>query len=240
VCGILFNHSSDFDPNHPQYVKLGQMFKDEDVMGSYAPDTAWNKSAVLVQFEDSHGKLRQVTYWNEGNHKHGGIYGTELNENFGSTWPVESPLKPHQKPVISVRKGEYDQNLVEVAQVIVAPLSPELSKKTGKKNGIYVLVHGDSPNLGYRVGYHIFDIDHPTGKPIYSSKGTFLTAHTPEERLDGQVLRVAFLPSFVVLKNGKVLMFSGAGDKWIMVSESEMAKTPADTIKKAVPLPGPR
>ncbi len=202
VCGVLFNQASDFNPRDPKYVKLGPMFTDEDAMGSHRPGSAWNKSAVILQYYDSPKKLRQVAWWNEGNHLHGGVWATEFKGNPGE-WPIKQPIVAGQEPVIKVRKGEYDQDLVEPSQALVAPLPPSLAATTGKKNGIYVLVHGDSPNLGYRVGYRIFDLDNPTGKPIYESKSTFLRVETPEEDSDGQVRRVVFLTGFVVTKSGR-------------------------------------
>jgi predicted GH43/DUF377 family glycosyl hydrolase len=227
VCGVLFNEASDFDKDHPKYVKLGPMFRDADVMGSHRPGSAWNKSAVLLQYHDSQGRERQVVWWNEGNHEHGGIWATEIAGNPGA-WPIDNPIHPGQQPVIQVRPGEYDQNLVEPSQVMLGPLPPDLAKKTGKKQGIYVLVHGDSPNLGYRVGYRIFDIDDPTGKPIYESKSTFLRVETPQESTQGQVRRVVFLTGFVVTKNppGQVHLFWGAGDKWIGHAEAKLIQTP--------------
>jgi predicted GH43/DUF377 family glycosyl hydrolase len=214
ICGVLFNEASDLRPDSGKFLKIGPMFRDEDVMGSYAPDTAWNKSGVLLQFRDSQGKLRQVVWWNEGNHLHGGIWATEISGD-PARWPLAAPRRPGQKPAITTRKGKFDQNLVEVAQVIVAPLPEALAARTGKKNGIYVLIHGDSPNLGYRVGYRIYDVDDPTGEALYESASTFLRVETREESLDGQVRRVVFAPSFIVTRDGTVHVFFGQGDKWI-------------------------
>jgi len=137
----------------------------------------------------------------------------------GWKWPSD------QAPVIKTREGFYDQNLVEPAFApVIAPLPKALQESTGQTNGIYVTLHGDSPPMGYQVGYRIFSLDDPTGAPIYTSDGPFLW---PQEKyeIEGQVGKVVFASGSVEFK-GKRFIYYGAADKFIGVASAPAKVSP--------------
>jgi hypothetical protein len=171
--GVLFNDSNDF--KNGTYIKIGRLFKDEDVLKNPSiPGSAWSKSALLVQFVDDKSIHHQVAYWNEGNSAHGGIWSGEVPDPAHWTYPVSHDVGP----VMKAAPGTFTQELVEPAFAVVAPLSKELAQKTGEKRGIYVMIHGDTPGVGYQVGYRVFSVNNPTGPPIYESKGAFFKPET--------------------------------------------------------------
>jgi predicted GH43/DUF377 family glycosyl hydrolase len=205
--GVLFNEASDFEKK--RYVKLGRLFSDEDVLKNPSlPNSAWSKSALLLQYRDSKNALHQIAYWNEGNANHGGIWSAEMKNAAHWQYPVNKNIGH----VMTTKAGTFTQELVEPAFATVQELSPELSKKTGEKLGIYVMIHGDAPGVGYQVGYRVFSLEHPSGPPLYESMGAFFKPETPVEINQGQVHGVVFMPAMVTTKAGTVHFFWGAGD----------------------------
>lgn len=144
VAYAVFNHA-----NLGEFREKGPIFSDESVRRNplIPENPAWNKSPAVIQYTDPKtGKVRNVLYVGEGNAQHGGIMALEADRPFEWQWPAT------EKPVITARKGFYDQNLVEPAfQPLVSALPPELAKKLGQTEGIYVTLHGDSPPKGYQV-----------------------------------------------------------------------------------------
>ena len=215
VAAALFNHDS-----LGEFRKVGPIFKDADLLKNpLVPENpAWNKSPAPLQFKDPKtGKIRNILYVGEGNQHHGGIMAIESDKPMSWTWPE------NQKPVIQTRPGFYDQNLVEPAfQPVIAPLPKDLAEKTGQTQGIYVSLHGDAPPQGYQVGYRIFALDNPTGKPIFESAGPFLW---PQEKyeIEGQVGKVVFASGSVEFK-GQRFIYYGAADKYIGVASAPARK----------------
>jgi predicted GH43/DUF377 family glycosyl hydrolase len=171
-----------------------------------------------LQYKDPKtGKVRNILYVGEGNQHHGGIMALESETPMGWTWPAD------KKPVITARPGYYDQNLVESAfQPVIAPLPADLAKKTGQTQGIYVSLHGDAPPAGYQVGYRIFSLENPTGKPIFESAGPFLSPVEKYE-IEGQVGKVVFASGSVEFKDERFIYY-GAADKYIGVASAPAAK----------------
>jgi len=205
VAAAIFNHD-----NLTEFRKIGTLFPDADVLKNpLLGDSAWNKSPAMLQVKDPNtGKVRNILYVGEGNAKHGGIMAMEADRPFGWKWPRS------KKPVITTRKGKYDQNLVESAfQPVIAPLPPALAAKTGEAEGIYLALHGDSPPKGYQVGFRIFSLKNPTGKPLYASDGPFLS---PQEKweIEGQVGKVVFASASVEF-NKRRFIYYGAADRVI-------------------------
>jgi len=206
VAYAVFNHD-----NLGEFREKGPIFSDESVKKNplIPENPAWNKSPAVIQYTDPKtGKVRNVLYVGEGNAQHGGIMALEADRPFEWRWPET------EKPVITARKGFYDQNLVEPAfQPLLSALPPELAKKLGQTEGIFVTLHGDSPPKGYQVGYRIFSMDNPTGKPIFESEGPFLW---PQEKweIEGQVGKVVFASGSVEF-NGRRFIYYGAADKFV-------------------------
>lgn len=206
VAFAVFNHD-----NLNEFREKGPVFTDESVMKNpiIPENPAWNKSPAVIQYPDPQtGEMRNILYVGEGNAYHGGIMALEATKPFDWHWPED------RKPVITARKGLYDQNLVEPAfQPILHDLPKELAKKLGQTQGIYVTLHGDSPPKGYQVGYRIFSPKDPTGKPIFESKGPFLWPEEPWE-IEGQVGKVVFASGSVEFK-GRRFIYYGAADKYV-------------------------
>lgn len=206
VAFTVFNHQ-----DLSLFREKGPLFPDADVKKNplILENPVWNKSPAAIQFEDPKTKkLRNILYVGEGNSHEGGIMALEADTPFNWKWPK------NKKPVITSRAGFYDQNLVEPAfQPVIAKLPKKLSEKTGQKLGIYVTLHGDSPPRGYQLGYRIFSLEDPTGKPIYESDGSFFGPEEPWE-IEGQVGKVVFASGSVEFK-GKRFIYYGAADKYV-------------------------
>ncbi|NCN42289.1 hypothetical protein GW916_13680 [bacterium] len=217
VATTLFNHN-----NLKEFYNTGPLFKDADVARNpiVPGNPAWTKSPAPLQYKDPKtGKVRNILYVGEGSREHGGIMAIESDSAMGWKWPSD------QAPVIKTREGFYDQNLVEPAFApVIAPLPKALQESTGQTNGIYVTLHGDSPPMGYQVGYRIFSLDDPTGAPIYTSDGPFLW---PQEKyeIEGQVGKVVFASGSVEFK-GKRFIYYGAADKFIGVASAPAKVSP--------------
>ncbi|MEO5668659.1 MAG: hypothetical protein ABIR96_11420, partial [Bdellovibrionota bacterium] len=203
-----------------EFRKIGPLFDDADMIKNplVPGNPAWNKSAAAIQYADPKtGKIRNILYAGEGAADHGGIMAMESDTPLGWKWPA------HQKPSITTRPGEYDHGLVEAAfEPVIGPLPPELAKATGQTHGIYVTLHGDAPPKGYQVGYRIFSLENPTGKPIYASKGPFLSPTEPWE-INGQVEKVVFASGSVEFK-GRRFIYYGAADSYIGAASAPIAK----------------
>jgi predicted GH43/DUF377 family glycosyl hydrolase len=216
VAIAYFNHDAP-----TVYRKGGLLFSPEEVkLNPLVPQKPeWNKSPSAMQFRDAKsGKIRNIIYVGEGNAHHGGIMAIEGQGPMQWKWPV------HKKPAIQGRMGHYDEGLVEPAFApVIAPLPADLAKKTGEKNGIYMTLHGDSPPRGYQVGYRIFSLNDPAGKPIYESNGPFLWPELPEEK-HGQVGNVVFASGSVEFQ-GRRFIYYGAADKRIGVASAPAVHT---------------
>lgn len=207
VGAVFFNHN-----NLNEFRKKdGPIFNDRDLMRNplnpHKP--GWNKSPAAIQYRDPKtGKTRNILYVGEGNPQHGGIMALDADKPFDWKWPAR------KQPSIKVRSDHYDQILVESAFApIIKPLPPELARKTGQKEGIYLFLHGDSNPMGYQVGYRIFSLADPTGEPIYASDGPLLSPELPWE-IEGQVGKVVFA-SGAVEWNGELIVAYGAADKFV-------------------------
>lgn len=192
IATALFNHA---DPTNIR--KVGLLFDPSQVRANplITANPEWNKSPGAIQYRDpATGKVRNVIYVGEGNTHHGGIMAFESSSPLGWDWSSQS------KPVVRADPSTYTSRLVEIAYPpVIGKLPPELVRKTGQTEGIYVHLHGDSRPRGYQVGYAIFSLSDPTGKPIYKSREPFLW---PKEKyeIDGQVGRVVFASGSAVLK----------------------------------------
>lgn len=239
ICGVLFNDASDL--REGRAVKIGPLFKDEDILknpnfakaGEYNKAVQglppeWNKSASVLQYERK-GKVHTVVWFNEGDHRQGGIWSIEVDNP--AVWPY--PTDPSQKPVVTTRPGKPDQNLVESASPpFIAPLPWWIREKTGQTEGIYGLVHGDSPDGGYQVVWKVYSLDNPTGKPIYESDGSFLWPTTAIEKDQGQVDGVVFLQAAVLRSDGETLdFFYGSGDRVISHATAKLKDVPTERPK---------
>lgn len=224
VAYALFNHDKPLEIR-----KMGALFSDADVIKNpLIPDNpAWTKSAVATQFLDPKtGEVRLVMHVGEGNLHHGGVMAIEAKSPLDLKWPAT------QKPVVTARKGFYDEGLVEPAFSRIGPLPADLAAKTGQKDGLYLMRHGDGPPKGYQVGFDIFSLDNATGKPIYQSSGPFLSP-TEQWEIEGQVGKVVFATGGVE-KDGEFLVYYGAGDSRIGVASAPLAKPVGSQAKPMI------
>jgi predicted GH43/DUF377 family glycosyl hydrolase len=203
----LFNHEK-----MDEFYQLPEpLFKDEDVLKNPAvPGRPWNKSPAVIQYEDpiTH-QNRNLIFAGEGNLNHGGIYSMMADSPLDWKWSGNAP-------VITAREGKYDQNLVECAFApVIRRLPPKLAEQEGMSHGIYLFVHGDSPPKGYQMGYHIFSLRDPTGKPIYSSEAPMAGPELPWEKA-GQVDLVTFYSGGILDdEKNELLLPYGAADEYV-------------------------
>ena len=219
VAIALFNHDKP-----TVFRKGGLLFDPSDVRQNpiVAENPEWNKSPAALQYLDPvTGRVRNIIYVGEGaKNKHGGIMAIESTKPLSWKWPSD------RKPVIQTEKGLYIQNLVEPAfQPVIAALPPQLALRTGQTHGLFLALHGDSPPRGYQVGYQIFNISDPTGKPIYRSRAPFLSP-TDSYELQGQVDKVVFASGSVQFK-GRRFIYYGAADRVIGAVSAEAFGFPA-------------
>ncbi len=216
IAVAYFNHE-----NLSYFRKGGLLFDPADVRQNpiVATNPEWNKSPAAIQYRDpTTHKIVNLLYAGEGaKNKQGGIMAMLADTPFSWKWPL------NRGPSIQTEIGIYIQNLVEPAfQPVIAPLSAELTEKTGETEGIYLSIHGDSPPRGYQLGFQIFKLGDPTGVPIFRSTSPYLFPEKAYE-LEGQVGKVIFASGSVVFK-GQRIIYYGAGDRVIGAISAEAAK----------------
>lgn len=223
VAVVLFNHD-----NPSEFKKAGLLFRDEDVKKNplNPGNPGWVKSPAAVQFRDRKtGKIRNVIYAGEGNIHHGGIMAMEADSPLGWVWPLD------RGPSVVSRLGFYSQGLVEPAFApIVTDLPEWMVQKTGHQEGIVLCLHGDAKPKGYQVGYVVFSLDDPTGKPIYEADGPFIWPQEDYE-INGQVEKVVFASASVIFRGRRWIYYGGA-DRVIGAISAKVAKWHTSAARK--------
>ena len=197
----VFNHSDPYKIH-----KIGLVFKEKKSRKE------WIKSDVHLQYytfgPNGGKKIVNLMIVGEGNIKHDGIHAITSKKPLEVQWPDKN--KPFS---IVAKPGTVTEGLVEPAfRPYLTELPAWLQKKTGLKNGVVVVFHGDAPPLGYVMKYAILDPQHPERKPVYEATAPFnwqTTVPTFE-----QVQKVHFGSGSEVVGN-RFFIYYGIGDSYI-------------------------